>query len=245
MNKRDYVSIGVIIVLAIFVFRGCSKELEAEQYKVLNEHLEDSVKHTINKYGEAQATISLLQGENAEMLLEQKSTDKTVKWLQEELTKYKSNVKNGGTVGVIGTVTTFSGTTTTTVSFSPVIDGKRDTLPTYKTVGKDSTWIKYSITANADSTHLDLQVKNKYTIVIGEEKTKVEGKLFKRNKPVAFVINKNPYTQVTEMKVYEVTNKVKKRISLNVSAGYCVPLFSFKPQPYIGVGVGYNILNLW
>lgn len=241
ITRTEYLILLVVCVLTVaIILQKCDKKSEDGQVLTLYEHADDSLKYYKNKYGESTASMSLLQGTNANQLLQLKTNNETVKWLQQELGKYKDNVNGGGTIGVIGTVTNFSSTTTTSVTNHPVNNGY--SLPTYETESKDSTWIKYKIVANSDSTHLDLKVKNKYTIVVGEEK--VKGKLFKKQ-PVAFVTNKNPYTQITEMKVYEVTNKVRKRISLGVSAGYCVPLFSFKPQPYIGVGVSYNIINLW
>ena len=229
----------ILLVVAVFVVLIKCKQCKSDNIEIVNDlyvHADDSLRYYKNKYGAATASISVLQGEHADDLLKIKSSNSTVIWLQSELGKYKSNIKNGGTIGVIGTNTSYTSTSTTTVS--PVNIG--DSLPTYTSNNKDTTWIKYSIISNKDSTTLELKVKNKYTLVVGEEKVG----LFKR-KPVAFITNQNPYTQVTEMKIYNVTNKVRKRVSISIQGGYGIGLFNIKPQPYVGIGVGYNLLNLW
>lgn len=239
LTTREYLILLVACVLTVLiVMKQCKKDDTIVQTNTLYEHANDSVSYYKDKYNNQVASTYLLQGTNTALLLNLKTTNETVKWLQQEVRDNKDKVKDGGTIGVIGTSTNFTATTSTTVL--PLSNG--ETNPTYITQQTDSTWIVYKIIAKKDSTKFNLKVKNKYTVVFGEEK--IKGKLFKKQ-PVALVTNKNPYTQVTEMKVFEVTNKVRKRISLSVGAGYCVPLFTFKPQPYIGVGVHYNIINLW
>jgi hypothetical protein len=248
-NEKEINFKGLYIILliaclitALIIMKHCKKIDTLQQINTIYSHLDDSLKYYKNKYGEATTQISLLQGNSVDLILSIKSKDKTIQWLQQEVNKYKGNVSNGGTIGVIGTSTTFSATTASTIELSPVMNTKFDSFPTYNTTNKDTTWIKYYIAANKDSTNFKLEVKNKYTIVIGEEK--VKGHLFKKN-PIAFITNLNPYTSITDLKVYQVTNKVNKRISLGIGGGYCIPLFTFKPEPYIGVGIHYNIINLW
>ena len=241
--KRLYIVLLIACLLTVLiVMRYCNKVNNLQQVNNIYSHLDDSLKHYKNKYGEATTQVSLLQGNNVDLILSVKSKNKTIQWLQDEVKKHKGSIDGGGDIGVIGTNTTFSATTTSTVSFSLLNNGKIDSLPTYKTNNKDTTWIKYYIAATKDSIHLNLEVKNKYTIVIGEER--VKGTLFKKN-PIAFITNLNPYTSITDLKVYQVTNNVRKRLSIGVGGGYCIPLFTFTPQPYIGIGIHYNILNLW
>lgn len=241
ITTREYMILLVACVLTVLiVMKQCKGKGNVIQSNVLYEHINDSTKYYKDKYNNEVASTYLLQGTNTALLLNLKTNNETIKWLQQEVRDNKDKVKDGGTIGVIGANTSFTSTSTTTVipNNSPV----NICNPTYVAESKDTTWYKYYITSNKDSTKLNLKVKNKYTVVFGQEK--VKGKLFKKQ-PVALVTNKNPYTHVTEMKVYEVVNKTPKRVSISVGAGYCIPLFTFKPQPYIGVGVHYNIINLW
>ena len=239
LTTREYMILLTACVLTVLIVnQQCTKTDKFEQSNNLYEHINDSTKYYKDKYNNEIASTYLLQGTNTALLLNLKTTNEIIKWLQQEVKDNKDKVKDGGTIGVIGTNTTFTATTATTVI--PVNNG--DTNPTYITEQTDSTWIVYKIIAKKDSTKFNLKVKNKYSVVFGE--VKIKGKWFKKQ-PVALVTNKNPYTHVTEMKVFEVKNNTKKRVSLNVSAGYCIPLFNLKPQPYIGIGIGYNLLNLW
>lgn len=239
LTTREYMILLIVCVLTVLiVMKQCSKNSRLIESTTLYEHANDSISYYKDKYNNQVASTYLLQGTNTALLLNMKTNNETIKWLQQEVKDNKDKVKNGGTVGVIGTNTSFTNTSSTTVTIDPVNTGNR----IYETTNKDTTWIVYKIVSKKDSTTLKLKVKNKYTIVFGEEK--IKGKLFKKQ-PIALVTNKNPYTQVTEMKVFEVTNKTKKRVSINVSAGYCIPLFNLKPQPYIGAGIGYNLINLW
>lgn len=239
ITRTEYLILLIVCVLTVaIIVQRCDNKSNVVQTNTLYEHANDSITYYKDKYNNQVASTYLLQGTNTALLLNLKTNNETIKWLQQEVKDNKDKIKNGGTVGVIGTTTNFTATTATTIL--PLSNGEVN--PTYITQQTDSTWIVYKIVAKKDSTKFDLKVKNKYSVVFGEEK--VKGKLFKKQ-PVALVTNKNPYTQVTEMKVFEVTNKVRKRVSINVSAGYCIPLFSFKPQPYIGAGIGYNLINLW
>jgi len=86
---------------------------------------------------------------------------------------------------------------------------------------------------------LNLKVKNRYDIVIGFEKTK----MFKPKKPYVIVTNHNPYSMTKDLRTYQVKGYEPKRFGIGLNAGYGIGL-DLKPQPYIGVGLNFNIIEL-
>jgi hypothetical protein len=239
ITRLEYLILLVALLLGILIFmKQCNKQSDIVQTNTIYEHIGDSTIHYKNKYNEQVSKVSLLQGSNEKLLLSIVSTNKTINWLQQEVDRYKGNIHNGGNVTVIGDNTTYTATTSTSVIISPV--NNKDSLPTYKTESKDTTWIKYKITANKDSTNLQLKIKNQYTVIIGQEKIS----LFKKT-PIVFVTNKNPYTLITELKAFKVESKLRNHVGMGLQAGYGIGLFTYKPEPFIGIGIHYNILNLW
>jgi hypothetical protein len=57
------------------------------------------------------------------------------------------------------------------------------------------------------------------------------------------VTNDNPYSKVTEMLAYKVTTPKPKHFGLGITGGYGLDLLNFKPVPFIGVGISYNIIK--
>lgn len=244
--KNNFEKIAFILIIIILFFVGLKmcgdKKLKQKEtiniYESINN---DSLIHYRNKYDEATSSISILQGNNTDLIKNIKTKDKTINWLKEEVEKYKKNIKNSGSVTVIETNTNFNGTTPTTVISTPII---KDSIvyekQTFETDSKDTTWIKYHIKSNSDSTSIKLKIKNQYTVVIGEEKVG-----FLKKRPVVLVTNKNPYSTVSQLRTYEVINNYRNKITLGLQAGYGLGLLNFKPQPFIGIGINYKLLGLW
>ena len=121
-----------------------------------------------------------------------------------------------------------------------------DTIVFSKSVLLDSIsnlWIDATFGFNKGFSYLDVNVKNKYEIVMG-----FEGKsIFKRGVPYATIKNLNPYTETKEMRVYQVTMPKQKTLGISIQAGfggvYDMKSESLGYGPYIGLGVHYNIIN--
>lgn len=227
----------IIFIILLIQFKGCKS---IKEDNTMYQHLEDSIKTYKNKYGDLVSSTSLLQASSTKQLLDLKSKDETILWLQSEVSKNKDKVKDGGSISVIGTEVYFKGANGTVVSFNtqPVKIG--DTVyyyPTYDSKSKDTTWVNYQIKANKDSIHLDLKVKNKYSVVIGSEREK----WYKKRKPIVQVSNQNPYDKVKSLKAFEVKDTRSNRFGLGLSVGVGV-----SPKgvlPYFGIGLNYNLIK--
>lgn len=231
--------IGLLIALIVIIFasfKSCQNRKLQEENNLL-EGLQDTLKTMRNKDGTQTSIISMLQATTSKAFLDIKTKDETILWLQREVQKEKNKIKGGGGIVVIGGSTSYTGTSTNTIiANNPVING--DTVyqyPTYKTIGKDTLWIKYTIVASKDKTTLDLKVINKYKVLIGTEKVG----LFKR-KPIVEVTNLNPYTSTETLRAFEIKDNRKTRISLGLQGGYGFTLKGL--SPYVGLGVNYRIL---
>lgn len=91
--------------------------------------------------------------------------------------------------------------------------------------------------------HLDLKIRNQYNVTLGYE----GGNLFKRGTPYARVVNLNPYTQTTDMRVYQVAVPPPKRFGLGIQSGFG-GLYDIRNNNlgygfYIGLGFSYNIIK--
>jgi len=187
--------------------------------------------------------IELLQASKVSTLLELKTKDETIKWLQQEVKDNKDKIKNGGSISVIGTQISFTGSNGTIITFdasSPVKSG--DTLklyPVYSSSSKDTTWVKYNVKANKDSIVIDLSVKNKYSVVIGEVKGE---KWYSKRKPVVEVTNQNPYDKIKSLRTFEVKDTRKSRLSIGVGVGVGVTPKGILPS--INLGLNYALFKL-
>lgn len=239
ITRIEYVLLLIALIFTVLIcMKYCKKTENIVKINTIYEHINDSITHYKNKYNEQVNKTSLLQGDNIKLLINIKTNNKSIISLQKEVKQYKNQVKDGGNVTIIGDNTTFTATTATSITISPV--NKTDSLLVYSTENKDTTWIKYKIVANKDSTNIQLKIKNEYTVVIGEEKIS----LFKKT-PIVLVTNKNPYTFINELKAFKVESKIRNHVGIGIQAGYGIGLFTYKPEPFIGIGIHYNLLNLW
>ncbi len=240
----------VIIVLLIAVgtfgwLWDSAKETIIEKDGLITA-LNDTIVVYKNEKGENVAKISQLQTAKTKDFLKIKSKDATIQKLQ---TAVKDNKER---LGSSGSVTVFTTNTNVIASVPTAIITPRDTVtkndttfiyPEYKsniTLGK---WVKADIKANKDSVGLKLGVLNEYTLVIGEEKVEKTGFLGIGAKTRFFseVTNHNPYSTTPTLRTYSVKSTIKpKRLSLGVQGGY-----NILGKPYVGVGLQYNILNIF
>lgn len=242
--KERKVELSLIAILLMIVFwKSCGTNKD-EQKITLLELLQDSLKRTRSDKGELEAKIGLFQSDNIAMFSKLKSADSTVNWLQDEVKKHKKLLKEkGSSAAVIAAVTTFSTSDSTEITkIEPVKQGKSDTIilyPVYEAKSRDTTWIKYAAKASKEKFDISLSVKDKYTVIIGEE-----GGFFKKKKPLVLVTSQNPYTNITEMRAYQVTDKTKpKRLGLGVQVGYGFGAGGL--TPYIGVGLNYTLIRIY
>jgi len=92
-------------------------------------------------------------------------------------------------------------------------------------------WITGTIEARKDSTTIDLQIKNEYSVQIGREKH-----FFKKDKLYAEVTNKNPFTEIETIKTYDIHYPKRQFIQLGTFLGVSTDLKG-NISPVVGVGV--------
>lgn len=249
ITKQTIVSIIIVFIIIIILglIKQCNKPVV--ESNEMYEHLQDSITTYKNKYGESVAVIQVLQASNTSTLLELKTKDETILWLQKEVKDAHDKIKSGGSISIVGTEILFTGKNGTTITFDtskpPIMDDDEDAsfnktvylYPEYSSTSKDTTWIKYSIKANKDTTTLDLSVKNKYSVLIGSKRDK----WYKPKYPIVEVTTKNPYDKVKTLRAFEVKDNQKTRLGLGLSVGWGVNPKGI--QPYLGIGLNYTLIK--
>lgn len=229
--------IGLTVFLT-FQLKSVRRQLDVQRNLVssLNSEAEvwrdkDSILH---------AKIQIIETENVKEFLAIKNVDESVKALQAEVKKFQKYLKNVGSVTMVSSTTTVD-TTLTSVTTSKDTIKIRDTIkifPEYRRKFNLQDYVFGNIIADKDSVRIQLKIKNDYSIVIGEEN---KGP-FRRGKPFAEVINNNPYSDLLNIKTYQVKSYTRKRFSIGpvVGGGFNQ---DWKFQPFIGLGFTYNLIS--
>jgi len=218
----------------VVLMRSCQ---EGNSIQLAYSQMSDSLKIATDKNGVQYGHIQVLRMENERAFLRMKTQDSTVAWLQGFMKEYKGKLN---TAIVYSNSTTSLGSSVTSFLAPDTI--KRDSLiylyPKYKTAWENK-WESGKIEATKDSIFRSIKIKNEYEISIG----KLSNGWFKKKEYEVLVRNLNPNTEIQELRSFQVKEK-PKRIGLGVHAGYGIDLVSFRPAPYIGIGIGYNILGI-
>jgi hypothetical protein len=104
---------------------------------------------------------------------------------------------------------------------------------------KDTEWYSYNGSITRDNLIFDsLAFRSEMNVVWGKEDHGTIKNLFKANKPIVSVIQKNPYSKTTEMNNYTFKDYNKKKLSVGFQVGYGMTNNGL--SPYAGVGLGVN-----
>ena len=180
------------------------------------------------------AKIQVLETEKVRDFISIKSSDSTIVKLQALVKEYKNKIKNQGSITHIGSETGIEGS-------APTIITKIDSIyPTYTSNFNLKGWVTGTTVSDKNKTTIDLKVKNEYSVIVGEER---QG-LFKPKKPFVEVINRNPYTETTALRTYQVTQKPPKKFGIGPVAAYGVEL-NGTPSfgVFVGIGLQYNLIR--
>ena len=102
-------------------------------------------------------------------------------------------------------------------------------------------WVWGNVSANKDSTSISLKYKDKFDIVLGEEKQGFLG--MGKAKPFAEITSHNPYTSIKTFRTYEVESKRVKKIGIGPGVYYGVGT-GFVPQVFVGIGIQLNLIRI-
>ena len=229
--------LNIILVIAILVLGNMyftEKGLRIEQENLVEAGYSELSKWK-NAAGENMAKIQVLETQNAKTFLAFQSQDSTIKELQ-ALVKENRRLfkKNQGTAAVVKTETKIDTTAVTTVTKDSTTG---DNI--YTSMFK-SPWYDIKTTAKADSTNIDVTTYHTLSLVIGKEK---QG-LFKQAKTFAIAKDDNPYSNIKDMKVYNISQDNKRFIvGPNVGAGLSLSQGVVRASWQIGFGVTYKLLE--
>ena len=245
MNKLNkttsIVSIVLIIVLSFFIVRSRNQDKIISEKTNLINALNDTVKIWKDKNGISHSKTEVIKTSSISDFLKQNVKDKETKELQNVVKENKNRL------GKQGSVTKFNGI----IEFETEIPTLRDTVyipkdglvikkPVYNSSFDMDGWVVGSVKASEDSTKINLRIKNDYTVIVGEEKTGFLG-LGKR-KPFVEVTNKNPYSETTSLKTYQVENYKIKRFGVGPNISYSLGA-NGQLYPTFGIGLQYNIIR--
>jgi hypothetical protein len=244
-KAKPILTIIGIVLLIIFLLRGCQAEAKLAQTETLNKALGDSLTTWRDKEGAFKANITLLEYQNADYFTKWNTADSTVVKLQTLVTKYKKQLGKKGSATVITTDAEIDITEPTIV----YRDTTKPCDPVYKTdfeimgTGKyeKTRWVWGVVHATKDSTTVGMRFHEEIDVVLGQEKTGFLG--LGKPKPFAEVTLHNPFNKVSTLRSFNVTPPPVKRFGIGPVAAYGIGS-GFVPQFFVGVGVNYSILKL-
>lgn len=209
-KKLKYIiSIIVILILISLTMKTCSQNNTIKEKDSLINSLNDTVKIWKDKQNISHTKSQVIETSNVKDFLEIKNLKNENKILQEEVLKYKSKIKKGGSVTVATTnVNTKISSKSKIIDSTFIIEDKK--YPIYTSNFNKNEWIKGTIKAGPDSIIIDpLKIKIEQTFIIGEDRTGFLG--LGRPKPFIEVVNKNPYAETEKLKTYQVDIKSKNK----------------------------------
>lgn len=228
----------LFIVALIALMSTCQQERKAsfskQQWDLYKTLLEDTLVQYKDKNGILSSKVRVLEVLNKNQILELNTNKQTLIRLQDEL-----KVQQGRVTNSVG----FSGQTKFDTIIKTQIKYVYDTLyqngdtilvPLKKyAVHHNDRWINVNFDSDSSNTEISIQVENEYTVSLVKNKKKYE----------AIVKNYNPYSSVSEISAVSLQGLPRnKRFGVGVQMGYGLNS-SLKLQPYIGLGLSYNIIR--
>lgn len=233
-DKKIIIALIVSIVVLLGLLRWQStKTKEAVD---LTNAVADELEVSKNKLGQETASIKVLQAENEKALLKLEAKDSVIIWLQRAVKEYKGAVN---TAIVLRNQSQSKGATETAVIRDTVIINGETKIADFYETKWSNKWEDGYILARPDSIYRDIKVKNDYQITLGS----VKNGWFKPKEYEVQILNLNPNTTTKELRSFQVKQQ-PKRIAIGLQAGYGLGLLDFKTQPYVGVGIQYNIIGV-
>ncbi len=206
------VALIVALILLLRMYFG-EKDSRIEQ-QTLIEASTAELQKLKNEAGQNLAKIQVLETANAKTFLAFESQNETIKELQQLVKENRRLFKDSkGTAGIIKSETKIDTTTATTVT--------QDSLnnPIYTSKIKEK-WFNIDVEASIDSTSISLRSYHSLSLVMGSES---QG-LFKKRKTFAIAKDENPYSDIKDMRIYNVSEDKNR----------------FVVGPYVGIGVTNN-----
>lgn len=155
--------------------------------------------------------------------------DPRIKELQEEVSKYKKELKNKGSVTIAKQQVKLDTSYVKKTDTLTINGSHLDTI--------DNNHIRTTFGRKNDTVYYSLLINNKQTTVISEEKTG----LFKDKKLVVKTTNSNPYFRMEDLVSFQTYNVKPKRFALGFHTGIGTNGL-LKPFWVVSVGINYNLI---
>lgn len=217
----------IIIVLATLLMRSYTANTELNNLTTV---LSDSLVISKNKEGEMVAKMSAYQTQRTKDFIDFATKDSLTIELQKEVKDMKRYLRKNGSV------TKFSTSTEVDTKVPTEVSNSTGEYPTYNSKFNLDNWVFGDISASKDSTRINLQVKNDYSVVVGREPTGFLG--LGVGKPFVQVTNKNKYSSTKTLKTYNVSFPKPKRIGIGPHVGLDVT-----GKVTLGISVNYDLIQ--
>lgn len=238
--NKDIIIVILILLMGLLTYALFSSYETKRELDNLLEASSADLKVWRDKDGKSTAKIEQLTTQNTSTFLKLNSKDSTINRLQSVVEEYKNKLKGSGSATVVDTGTNIDnkGQTTVNARDTVYLDNKIYIYPEYINDFNLDNWVTGSIKANRDTTEININIKDSYKVVLGSERSS----LFGKRKPFALVTSENPYTEIKDLKSYQVSLPRPKRWSVgpSVTFGYDGKL---DPHFIVGLSIQYSILR--
>lgn len=243
-NKFVYILIAILsgfIILNISLFNQVIKYKKAKDSQIeLYNALTDTLKVYKTKDNLNAAKIQVIETEREKDFLNIKNLEGLNLELQHLVKNKNKEIDKLNAALIIASETRYSDTIR---QYYPI---NGDTIIFSQSLLLDqinNNWINATFGFKYGFSYLDLNIKNQYNVTIG-----YEGKtLFKPGIPYAEVVNLNPYTITSGMKVYQVSLPKPKRFGISFQSGfgglYDIYNKNLGYGIYAGLGFNYTIFS--
>lgn len=204
-------SLALIVALLFLLKMYFGERASRIEQEILIEANASDLQLWKTKDGENLAKIQVLETRNKNTFLASKSKDSTIQELQALVKNNKKLFKNSkGSASIIKSETNIDAVAPTLVA------QEASESPIFSSTINDK-WYKINTTATKDSTKVSLSTFHSMSLVMGSEG---QG-LFKKRKTFATAKDENPYSNIKDMKIYNIKEETKR----------------FVVGPYGGIGV--------
>lgn len=227
-------SIGLLIALIFMIKMYLGERTSRIEQETLIEASNYKLKTWKDKNGKNLAKIQVLETRNEKTFLAFKSQDSTIQELQNLVKQNRSLFKNSkGTASIIKSETKID-------TIAPTIVTKDTTNnPIYTSSIKDK-WYNINSIATKDSTRVKLNTFHTLSLVMGSES---QG-LFKKRKTFATAKDDNPYSNIKDMRIYNVIEENKNFIiGPYIGTGATIINKEVKVGWQFGIGITYKLLE--
>lgn len=235
IERRDIIIAVLVLLCGVLLWLTKCQRDKAMNYQNIAEAQTDTLETARNRLGQQTAQILAFEADRKAFLSQINQKDSTIRQLQNLVRK-----KDAKMAAIVETQTVDTGTTQTVIKDTDTIEktgGLQYVYPTYYS-DWDNKWSQGRILADRDTILRDVKFRNRLEMWHSKE-----GGLFQKKKLTFFVKNLNPNTTTTEARSYSVPVSDRKWFGVGIQVGYGYGLRSQQFQPYIGVGVDFNIIS--